>query len=188
MSINTRFAKSKDINIITPLESKKDWHAKLKTWKDNADNKEVFGGKRFLGLNKNGSEVWISYELRKDNKQLTISSTHNLSALENDGAKLAPRRVTVGLNKTAPDDLMRPSTQKDMGVITPNTLRYINKLRDMADMGIGKVNGQCSSQLFMLVSNTIYEGDTETDKGDCRWNDIIEAWDLPPGKYLTVYG
>jgi len=188
MTMNTRFAKSKEINVSTPLEDKQNWHAKLDTWKNNANNKNVFGGRRFLGVNKNGNEVWISYELRKDTKELTISSTHNLSSLENKGAKLAPRRVTVGLNKDAPKDLMRPVTQKDMGEITPNTLRYINKLRDMADMGIGKVNGKCSSQLFMLVSNTIYEGDTDTDKGDCRWNDIIETWDLPPGKYLTVYG
>jgi len=77
MTMNTRFAKSKEINVSTPLEDKQNWHAKLDTWKNNANNKNVFGGRRFLGVNKNGNEVWISYELRKDTKELTISSTHN---------------------------------------------------------------------------------------------------------------
>jgi hypothetical protein len=56
----------------------------------------------------------------------------------------------------------------------------------MADANIGKVNGKCSTQLFMMISNTIYEGSSEVDK--FRWQDVMRTWDLPSGKYFTVYG
>ena len=95
--------------------------------------------------------------------------------------------MTVGLNKTAPSDLMTGSSKFGVA-ITENTLDYLQKLMDYADMGIGKVEGKCSTQLFMYISNVIYEGDTEINKGDCRWNDITKTWDLPSGRYFTIYG
>lgn len=54
-------------------------------------------------------------------------------------------------------------------------------------MGVGKVNGECSRQLFLYVSNSIYEGGTDLAKDECRWSDIIDTWDLPSGQYFTVY-
>jgi len=187
MPMNTRFAKSKEIYVDTNYEDKIEWHAKLDAWIENAEKKTVFGGKRFLGLNKNGNEVWIAYTLDKETLDLKISTTHNLDSLRNNESKLAHKRVTVGLNKTAPADLMTGSS-KHAVVITENTLDYLQKLIDYVDMGIGKVEGKCSSQLFMYVSNAIYEGDTEIDKGDCRWNDITKTWNLPSGRYFTIYG
>ena len=56
----------------------------------------------------------------------------------------------------------------------------------MAESSIGKINGKCSTQLFMHVSNCVYEGSSAKDK--VRWNDIMKTWDMPSGKYLTVYG
>mgnify|MGYP003132599237 CR=1 FL=1 len=188
MSINTAFSSSKEANAMTSDESNAKWHQKLKEFKDNAEDRTTFGGKRFLGINKNGNEVWVSYELDKDTKEIKISSTHNLESLQNNEAQLAPRRVTVGLNKQSPDNLMRPSTAKDVGKVTDNTLRYLIQLIDMADCGIGKVNGKCSTQLFMYISNAIYEGGVDETKGECRWSDILSTWDLPSGQYFTVYG
>ena len=58
-------------------------------FKKNALRSESFGGKRFLGLTKNGGEVWVSYVLSRDTYDLSISLTHNLSNLLEEGAVLA---------------------------------------------------------------------------------------------------
>tara|TARA_R110000787_G_scaffold114936_1_gene224811 strand:+ start:8425 stop:8988 length:564 start_codon:yes stop_codon:yes gene_type:complete len=187
MSINTRFAKSKEIYVDTKYEDRIEWYTKVDAWIENAEKKTIFGGKRFLGLNKNGNEVWIGYTLDRETLDLKVSTTHSLDSLRNNQAQLAQKRVTVGLNKTAPSDLMTGSSKFGVA-ITENTLDYLQKLMDYADMGIGKVEGKCSTQLFMYISNVIYEGDTEINKGDCRWNDITKTWDLPSGRYFTIYG
>ena len=68
--------------------------------KRNALRSNSFGGKRFLGLTKNGGEVWVSYFLSRDTYDLNISLTHNLSSLLEDGAVLAERRVSLKKGST----------------------------------------------------------------------------------------
>ncbi len=182
MSINTQFASSEQINAQTSISSKQRWNEKMQQFTENADKKTVFGGRRFLGLNKNNNEVWISYFIDRETLTLNIDTTHELNSI----VQFAPKRVTIGMNEPSPRNMME-ARQSDAGKVTHNTIRYLQKLIDLPAT-VGKVKGKCSRQLFMLVSNAVYEGGIELSKGNCRWRDIIDAWDLPSGRYFTIYG
>jgi len=133
--------------------------------------------------------VRISYSIDKETLNLKIKTTHELSSLLEEGAKLCPRRVTLATNAQLPLDIeheMRPATRVDAGEVTENTLRYLQKILDLP-IGVGFVDGKCSTQMFMYVSNAIYEGETIKEKG-VRWSDILHSWDFPSGKYFTIYG
>tara|TARA_R100001163_G_C5051168_1_gene187950 strand:+ start:843 stop:1409 length:567 start_codon:yes stop_codon:yes gene_type:complete len=183
---NTTFTSAEERYAVTSDDTKAKWHAKLDKYRDNARNKTTFGGKRFLGHTKKGVEVWASYTIDKETKDIQIKTTHNLNALRDNSARLAPRRVTTANNTAYSGDLNAVSG-RDHGRVTEKTLEYIETLIDFAAMGVGKVNGECSRQLFLYVSNSIYEGGTDLAKDECRWSDIIDTWDLPSGQYFTVY-
>ena len=147
-----------------------------------ASTLDNFGGRRFLGVTKNNTQVWISYNIDRETMQLTISCTHQLSSI----VKKAPKRVTLATGENAPDDLMK-ARGNDIGKVTDSMLRYMQQLLDLP-AGVGTVKGKCSAQLFMYVSNAIYEGKWGLTEGKVRWNDISKGWDLPAGKYFTIYG
>jgi len=147
-----------------------------------AKDVEVFGGRRFLGLNANGTEVWVSYKIDRNTLNLEMSATHDLNSI----VEFAPKRVTVGMNEPAPTDLMH-ARATDTGAVTHNTIRYIQRLIDLPQ-AVGRVDGRCSTQLFMFVSNAIYEGKWGLGEKKVRWRDILDAWDFPSGRYFTVYG
>jgi len=160
-----------------------------KEMKEHATTIDTFGGRRLLGTNKNGTPVWISYSIDKETLNLEIKTTHELSSLLEEGAKLCPRRVTLATNAQLPLDIkheMRPATRVDAGEVTENTLRYLQKILDLPK-GVGFVDGKCSTQMFMYVSNAVYEGESVKEKG-VRWSDILHSWDFPSGKYFTIYG
>ena len=145
-----------------------------------------FGGRRLLGITKKGNAIWAQYYIDKQTLDMQVSLTHDIETIRK--STLCPRRITLarGENLADLDYAMRPKTAKDLGEVTLNTLRYIDKLFNMSNANIGKIKGKCSTQLFMMISNTIYEGSSEA--GKFRWQDIMRTWDLPSGKYFTVYG
>ena len=143
---------------------------------------DTFGGKRFLGLTKDDNEVWISYTIDRKTLDIEIKSTHKLSSI----VKKAPKRVTVATGEHAPDDMMR-ARGNDVGAVTDNVLRYMQQLLDLPQT-VGKVKGKCTSQLFMYASNAIYEGKWGLNDKKVRWIDILQGWELPAGKYFTIYG
>ena len=134
-NINTTFASAEEKYAVTPSDTKVKWHAKLNQYKENAKNKNTFGGKRFLGHTKKGAEVWVSYTLDKKTKQIQIKTTHNLNALRDNSARLAPRRVTVANNTSYIGDLNAVS-DRNHGRVTSKTLEYIETLMDFSQMGI----------------------------------------------------
>ena len=159
-----------------------------KEMKEHAATIDTFGGRRLLGTNKNGTPVWISYTIDKETLDLQIKTTHELSSLLEDGATLCPRRVTLANNAQLPLDIdhaMRAATRTDVGEVTEKTINYLQKLIDLPK-GVGYVDGKCSTQMFMYVSNSIYEGETIKEKG-VRWSDILHAWDFPSGSYFILY-
>lgn len=180
------FASREARNATTDLSDKEKFRAWEQSKKDLAKTVNKFGGKRLLGTTNKDVPIWASYTIDKETLNLQVKLSHDIETILN--AKLCPRRVTVANGEQMPDIefVMRPKTAKDMGEVTQNTLRYIDKLFSMAESSIGKVNGKCSTQLFMMVSNVIYEGSSKENK--VRWNDIMNMWDMPSGKYLTVYG
>tara|TARA_B100001540_G_C15731380_1_gene607803 strand:- start:704 stop:1186 length:483 start_codon:yes stop_codon:yes gene_type:complete len=150
-----------------------------------AEKKDSFGGKRLLGETPNGSKVWASYKIDKKNLNLTIKTTHKLDVLLKDGAKFCPKRVTVANNKSTPLGAMR-SSKSEYGEVTTKSLEYLSRLIQEAESDVNKVDGQCSRNLFMHVSNFLYEGGTQN--GEVRWHDVMEAWNLPSGRYFNIYG
>jgi hypothetical protein len=168
------------------MTAKEKFRAWTKLKESLAAQATEFGGRRLLGVTDKGNAIWAQYYIDKETLDMKVSLTHDIETIRK--SKLCPRRVTLarGENLKDLDHAMRPKTAKDLGEVTLNTLRYIDKLFGMADAGIGKVKGKCSTQLFMMISNTIYEGSSEIDK--FRWQDVMKTWDLPSGKYFTVYG
>jgi len=171
-------------------ETDMDARQKFRDWeqskRDLAAAATEFGGRRLLGVTDKGNAIWAQYYIDKETLNIEVSLTHGIETIRK--AKLCPRRVTLarGEKLLDLDHAMRPKTQKDTGEVTQNTIRYIDKLFNMSESSIGKVKGKCSTQLFMLISNAVYEGSSNVDK--FRWNDVMKTWDMPSGKYLTVYG
>ena len=160
-------------------------------FKKNALNARSFGGKRFLGLNKNGSEVWVSYVIQKETYELKISLTHSISSLLDEEAVLAERRITLKKGSQqhySAQEMTRKNMKNAGGKVTKNTLTYLQKLISAVDSknGIGYVDGKPTTSLFMMVSNFIFEGGVEPSNGDIRWRDVMEYWDLPKGSYFTL--
>lgn len=180
------FASKEARDATTDISSKEKFRAWEQSKRDLAKTINTFGGKRLLGVTVKDVPIWASYTIDKETLNLKVKLTHDIATIR--VSKLCPRRVTIANGEHAPDieHAMRPKTAKDVGEVTQNTLRYIDKLFGMAESSIGKVDGKCSTQLFMHVSNCIYEGSSAKDK--VRWNDIMKTWDMPSGKYLTVYG
>ena len=50
-----------DIEYDFNYKSRLKFREQTKDMEDKADQLATFGGRRFLGLNKNGNEVWVSY-------------------------------------------------------------------------------------------------------------------------------
>lgn len=180
------FASKEARDATTDLSDREKFRAWEQSKKDLAKTINKFGGKRLLGLTDKDVPIWASYTIDRETLDIKVKLSHDIETIRN--SKLCPRRVTVANGEQMPDIefAMRPKTAKDMGEVTLNTLRYIDKLFGMAESNIGKVNGKCSTQLFMMVSNVTYEGSSKENK--VRWNDIMHTWDMPSGKYLTVYG
>lgn len=180
------FASREARDAMTDISDKEKFRAWEQSKKDLAKTVNRFGGKRLLGTTRSDVPIWASYSIDRETLTLKVKFSHDIETIRE--SKLCPRRVTVANGEQLPDIefAMRPKTAKDMGEVTQNTLRYLDKLYGMAESSIGKVDGKCSTQLFMLISNVTYEGSSKENK--VRWNDIMHTWNMPSGKYLTVYG
>ena len=158
---------------------------------ENAKKAKTFAGKRFLGFTPKGAEVWISMELNRENMELSITTTHDLDVLLEEGAELANRRVTV--KKGSPSlssarDLLRRSQRNESGEVTPTTISYLKKLMNAVEIKFrkGHVKGIPTTLLFMYVSNAIFEGSVDIDNGGFAWSYVLSEWGLPKGEYFTV--
>ena len=162
----------------------RDWNKeKLKL----ARQATIFGGRRLLGVTDNNVPIFASYEIDKKTLTLTLKLTHSIDTIRN--SKYCPRRITLGTNENLNnlEFAMRPASKLDHGEITDKSIDYLEKLITMVESSsIGKVNGKCSTQLFMHVSNFIHAGSPET--GKFRWHDVMKTWNMPSGQYLTIYG
>lgn len=158
----------------------------------NAEKATSYGGKRFLGFTPKGAEVWVSMSIDKETLQLKMSCTHDLNVLQKAGSKLANRRVVVkkGVqNHGSAEDLLRRNQKNMGGEVKLQTLRHIQRLMNVVDMGYGKgfVGKKPSSLLFNYVANAVFSGTFDMERGDTSWNHILDEWDFPKdGEYFTV--
>lgn len=189
MVYNTEFkslVSAKEKYASTSDKSKQDSREWNKDKLELARTLNTFGGKRLLGMTDSNKPIWISYTIDRQTMTISVSLSHSIDTILK--SKLCPRRITAGINESVNlEHAMRPPQKNDNGVITPKSIDYAEKLMTIAQSPtIGKVNGQCSSLLFMYVSNFIHAG--STDDGKVRWYDIKKAWNIPSGSYFTIYG
>ena len=158
---------------------------------ENAKKGNIYAGKRFLGFTPKGAEVWISMELDRTSKDLSIRTTHNLDSLLGEDADLAQKRIVVkkgASNSNSIHDLMRRNQKNMGGEITERTITYLKKLISASEMKSGKgyVNGEVTRLLFQYAANAIYEGSFDAEKGDFSWSQVIKTWNLPNGEYFLI--
>lgn len=184
---STKFATKNELYHVTPPPAKAAFRAWTKEKERLASVADVYAGRRLLGVTDKNRPIWVSFSIDKETLHIDIKLSHDMDTIRN--SKLCPRRVTLAAGEQlhSLDNAMRPAQKKDHGEVTQNTLNYLEKVVDMVTSGtMGKEKGKCTSSLFMIVSNLIYEGSAE--HGKFRWRDVMTEWDLPKGEYLTVYG
>jgi hypothetical protein len=157
----------------------------------NAEKATDFGGKRFLGWTANGTEAWVSFNVNKDTKELSVSSTVNLDLLLDDDARLADARVTVKRNATNRHDveqMLRISRHNQGGKVTKQTVKYLIKLLNAVEgeSPLAFEKGVPTTGLIRLLSGSIYEGSVSDESVDFRWSDVTQYWGFPKGQYFTV--
>ena len=140
---------------------------------------DVFNGKRFLGLNKNGTPVFAMFSLKKRNLKLNIKFTHKLSSLLHVDAKLANDRYTYSMSEPLPKDytsMVQKLLKKRNTQITKRKLNYLTRLKLLEEVKYVKafVNGQCTKYFFTIVANTIYTGTGHKNKSL-----VMKYWNFP---------
>ena len=63
-------------------------------------------------------------------------------------------------------------------------MKIINAVQAKCHMFFDR-SGRVNKSALRIVSNAIFTGSLEEDKG-FRWLDVIKYWDLPEGTYFTV--
>ena len=183
---NTKFATKEQLYNSTPEPSKLRYRTWLKEKEELAAAAQSYGGRRLLGVTDKNRPIWASFTIDRDTLQISIKLSHDMDTIKR--SKLCPNRVTLANGEAlhSLDNAMRPPAKKTHGEVTQNTLKYLDKVMDMTASGtVGKEKGKCTTSLFMIVSNLLYEGSSDVNK--FRWSDVMTTWDMPKGSYLTVY-
>ena len=120
-----------------------------------------------------------------------IDSTVNLHLLLEEGAVRADARVQVArgvTNRHDVKDMLRFEKRNQGGDLNDYSIQYmmkiINAVQAKSHMFFDR-SGRVNKSALRLVSNAIFTGSLEEDKG-FRWLDVIKYWDLPEGTYFTV--
>ena len=161
------------------------------TMRENALKASHFGGKRFLGWTPKGAEAWVSFVVDRETLDMDIDSTVNLSLLLEEGAVLADARVQVArgvTNRHDVKDMLRFEKRNQGGDLNDYSIQYmmkiINAVQAKSHLFFDR-SGRVNKSALRLVSNAIFTGSLEEDKG-FRWLDVIKYWNLPEGTYFTV--
>jgi hypothetical protein len=155
-----------------------------------SDKYGYFGGQKYLGINKNGKDVWITYKATKDT--IEVTSTHDIfSVLPENGGELADQRVrlwataTRGTGYPTYAEIVEKSNKR--GRVTKNAILHIEKLIDeLAKFtAVGK---KPPRTLFRLFAWNIYSGTWDIHNvPNCNWDDLANLWKYedPESYYFT---
>ncbi len=164
--------------------------AKKAAFLQNAENSNNFDGRRYLGTTKYGKDIWITMRFDRVDLEISLEVNGDLDELLEQGAFLAPVRVTQRLGNKKPNlqDFMQVHRKNAGGKVTPRTIEYIKKLINAveAKSSVSHVDEKCSSLLFQYVTGIVFEGDTNELEGNYRWYDAVEQWNIPSGGYFVV--
>ena len=157
----------------------------------NAQETNIFGGRRFLGFTPKNSPVWVSYTAYRQTGEIIIKTTHDLNSLLQNGAVLASKRVVLRKNSknlNSIDNLLKANRHNMGGEVSKATIIYLQKIISTMNSGYGKafVNGKPTKLMFSYIANTIFEGSFDWENGDTSWSYISKAWEFPIGEYFTI--
>ena len=156
---------------------------------NNARRSVKYEGRRYLGRNKSGKQIWITMRLERASMFISLDCNGRITDLLEDSSELATSRIVQRLGNRKPDvyDMMHRNRETKGGEVTRNTINYMRKLMSAVELkdSISHANGKCTSVLFRLVSNAVFEGDSHKDQG-YSWNDVIKNWEFPEGTPIGV--
>lgn len=158
---------------------------------DNAVKSSTYGGRRFLGKNSAGRNVWIELRLDKSSLNLDISTNYDLNSLLENGARLAMSRLSRKFNSRVTsmdiDNALKIDRKNAGGMITPARVKYIQKLQYASELKSRPafIDGKPTKLFFQYAASCIYPGDLNETTG-FRWHDVASLWSLPSSEYFTM--
>ena len=104
----------------------------------NAQETNIFGGRRFLGFTLKSSPVWVSYTAYRNTGEIIIRTSHDLNALLKNGAVFASKRVVLKKNTKNVkeiDTLLKANKHNMGGEVTEATIVYLQKIISTIEQG-----------------------------------------------------
>ena len=161
------------------------------------DKYGYFGGKRLLGVNSRGTEVWISFKATSDT--IEIDCTDDMySILPENGGQLAAERISWWLTRRNDrklsftyyngDKSTLPTSNKRNGQVTENTLLHLQKIIDECER-FTRNNQKPPRDIYRLLAWNIFNSthsDSYTYPGT-NWDFCadIQGYTSPEGYYFT---
>ena len=105
--------------------------AKKAAFLQNAEKSKKYYGRRYLGTTNNGKDIWITMRFDRIDMQISLEVNGDLDDLLEEGAALAPVRVTQRLGNKKPNlqDFMQVHRKNAGGQVTPRTIEYIYRFK-----------------------------------------------------------
>ena len=182
-NMDTKFYTSSQQMANDKVERKNNALLKRNNVKDKVNELDWYGGKRFLGLTKGGTPVYVRYKLIKDSLSLQIDFSHKLSVLTLPGSVMANDRYSMGYNDKpliTADAMTRKLTKKRGGEVTNKTLHHLQRLKELVDMKYykGFIKNKPTKLLFKYIADAIH-----VDSDITQYN-IMEHWPLADSVYF----
>ena len=155
-----------------------------------SDKYGYFGGQKFLGINKNGKDIWITYKAYKDT--IEIKSTDDIhSVLPENGGRLADQRVRIWATETRaknyPTYVDLTAQGNKRGRVTKNAIAHLEKIMDELSKYTARGN-KPPRTLFRLIAWNIYSGTWDnSNTPNTNWDNMADLWNYkdPEGYYFT---
>ena len=182
--MDTKFYTSSQHMANSKVERKNDALLERNKVKDKVDGLDWYGGKRFLGLTKNGTPVYVRYKLIKDSLSLQIDFSHKLSALTLPGSVLANDRYSMEYNEKpliSTNAMTRKLKKKRGGEVSIKTLHHLQRLKELVDIKYykGFIKKKPTKLLFKYIADAIH-----IQKDITQYN-IMEHWPLADSVYFV---
>jgi len=150
--------------------------------RENAANATKFTGKRYLGKDANGREIWVNFEMTREDTNKSVPKirvwyTANTDLLFEEGAELSNRRISFGTGTEQRYEVrtLLQSKDKPYGAVTKRTIEYIEDIVHKANLDNPKRHDA------YLIANAIYVGTVE----DCKLyknrftiQDMLATWNF----------
>lgn len=165
--------------------------------KDNAqelvDKYGYYGGKRFLGVNSNGTPVWVSFKATEET--IEVKLTHDLfSVMPENGGQYAAQRDKYWLTEQNRSDLNTYTEEKEInqknrrtGRVGYNTLLHLEKIIDECEKYTRR-DKKPPRSVFRLLAWNIYPGTWENySVPDTNWDEVANIFNYKDeeGYYFT---